>query len=65
MELNCKKCGSPLEWADTIRNFGGIQEGYIIERQVWCCEQCKIDYIVEQRAEFLENDVNIIYFEEA
>lgn len=62
---HCKKCGKELEWADTIDHEGGIQEGYIIERQIWTCEDCDISYVIEQRADFQKQDVSTIYFEES
>lgn len=59
-DFNCKNCGHPLDWTDTVDTEGGIQEGYIIERQVWHCHCCNKDYAIEQRADFTENDVDII-----
>lgn len=64
METKCKHCHNELEWEDTFDTEGGIQEGYLIERQVWTCPNCHKDYIIEQKATFLENDIDIIYFEE-
>ena len=49
-----------MEWIDTIDTEGGIQEGYIIENQVWHCLGCHKDYVIEQKVYFTENDVDII-----
>lgn len=59
-DFSCKNCGSLLEWIDTIDTEGGIQEGYIIENQVWHCPGCHKDYVIEQKVYFTENDVDII-----
>ena len=61
----CKNCGHQLDWEDTIDTEGGINEGYIIERQLWCCSNCNKNYIIEQKADIGEGDINIIYYEEA
>lgn len=45
METKCKHCHNELEWEDTFDTEGGIQEGYLIERQVWTCPNCHKDYI--------------------
>lgn len=58
-DFNCKNCGHPLDWIDTIDTEGGIQEGYIIENQVWTCHCCQKDYVITQKANFNENDVDI------
>lgn len=63
MEELCKCCGKPLEWADTYRTEGGLEEGYIIENQIWTCEQCNKDYIITKQGYI--KDVDIIAFEEA
>ena len=62
-ELLCKHCGNPLEHCDTVDVDGDISEGYIIERQYWCCENCQKDYCIEIRGEIKES--KIIYFEES
>lgn len=59
-DFNCKNCGSSLEWVDTIDTEGGIQEGYIIENQIWHCPSCHKDYVIEQKAYFTEDDVDIV-----
>lgn len=64
-DFNCRNCGHPLDHEDTMDTEGGINEGYIIERQLWCCPNCQKDYIIEQRADIGEGDVDIIYCEEA
>lgn len=64
-DFNCKNCGKPLEWADTFRSEGGIQEGYLIEHQVWTCEHCQKDWVITQQANFNENDVDITDFQES
>ena len=64
-DFRCKKCGELLEWVDTFDTEGGIQEGYIIENQVWHCNKCNQDFTITQRAEIGENDVDITYFEES
>ena len=61
----CKNCGHQLDWEDTIDIEGGINEGYIIERQIWGCEKCDTSYVVEKRAYIKENDIDIIYFRES
>ena len=64
-ELKCKKCNGELEYYDTIDHEGGLDEGYIIERQVWGCEKCDTSYVVEKRADIKESDIDIIYFRES
>ncbi len=64
-DFNCKNCGHPLDHEDTMNTDGGINEGYIIERQLWCCSNCNKDYIIEQKIDISENDVDIIYYKEA
>lgn len=64
-DFNCKKCGSPLDCVDVMDTEGGINEGYIIERQNWICEHCGTDYIITQRADIGEGDVDITDFEES
>lgn len=58
----CKHCQSDLEWEDTFRHEGGIQEGYLIEHQIWTCPNCQKDYIINKRVDFDES--KIIYMEE-
>lgn len=65
MEIKCKKCGSPLEFDDCYDTDGGLDDGYIIERQLWCCSNCNKNYIIEQKADIGEGDIDIIYYEEA
>ena len=64
-ELRCKKCNEVLEHYDTIDHNGGIDEGYLVERQIWGCKKCNTDYMIEKRAEIKESDIDIIYFEES
>lgn len=64
-DFNCKKCGQPLDHEDTMDTEGGINEGYIIERQLWCCSHCHKDYVITQRADINEGDVDITNFQEA
>lgn len=64
-DFNCKNCGHPLDWADIVDTEGGINEGYIIERQVWVCHCCNKSYVIEQRADIGEGDVDITNFEES
>ena len=64
-DFNCRKCGHPLDWVDTIDTEGGINEGYIIERQEWVCHCCNQSYIIEQRADIGEGDVDITDFQES
>ena len=64
-DFNCRECGQPLEWEDTMDTSGGINEGYISERQLWTCNHCQKDYIIEQKVCLTDNDVDIIDFEEA
>lgn len=59
----CKHCGDPLEWVDTYDVSGGLSDGYLVERQLWSCHRCDIDYIIEQTCELCKPQV--IYFEEA
>lgn len=65
MEELCKYCGKLLDQTDTIDREGGINEGYIIERQLWTCEHCQKDYIIEKQIYIKDEDVDIINFEEA
>lgn len=64
-DFNCKSCGQPLDCVDTIDTEGGINEGYIIERQEWVCEHCQKSYVITQRADIGEGDVDITDFEES
>ena len=59
-DLKCPKCKSQLDWLDTIDSEGGIKEGYSIETSVWECSKCNQEYVVQERAEFVNN--KIIYF---
>lgn len=63
-EESCKKCGRPLIWEDTIDHSGGIDDGYLLEHQLWSCDHCKIDYIIDKKVEFVAKG-KIVYFEEA
>ena len=49
MELRCKKCGGNLIKEDTMDTYGGIDEDYYIEHQLYSCEKCGIDYIIDKR----------------
>lgn len=64
-DFNCKNCGNPLDCEDVMDTEGGINEGYIIERQLWVCSNCHKDYVITQRADIGEGDVDITDFEEA
>ena len=64
-DFNCNNCGHSLEWEDTIDIEGGIQEGYIVESQTWYCPYCHKNYVIEQKAYFTENDIDIIGINEA
>lgn len=64
-DFNCKNCGQPLEWVDTVDTEGGINEGYIIEHQAWTCPNCQKDYAITQQANFNESDVDITEITEA
>ena len=64
IELKCKKCNSPLEHYDTIDTDGGLEDDFYVERQIWGCDKCSLDYVVEKQIKFNPKDVNIIYFEE-
>ena len=63
MKELCKCCGKPLEWAETYETEVGFEKGYIIEKQIWSCEHCNKDYIIEKQGYI--KDVDIITFEEA
>ena len=65
MELRCKKCGGNLIKEDTMDTYGGIDEDYYIEHQLYSCEKCGIDYIVDKRIDIQESDIEITYFKEA
>lgn len=54
--LTCKKCGKNLIQEDIIDKSGGIDEGYVLEQQLWSCECCEIDYIVYARADLKNID---------
>ena len=59
----CKHCGNPLEYYDTLDTSGGLEDSYYMEHQIWTCESCQIDYIIDQVAELTNR--KITYFEEA
>lgn len=59
----CKQCGKSLYWEDTYRIEGGIEEGYLIENQIWVCENCQKEYTIIKQGYF--HNVDIINFEEA
>lgn len=65
MELKCKKCGGNLIHEDTVDTFGGLEEDYYIEQQLYSCEKCKTEYIIDKRIDVQESDIKITYFEEA
>ena len=65
MELKCKKCGGNLIHEDTVDTFGGLEEDYYIEQQLYSCEKCKTEYIIDKRIDVQESDIEITYFEEA
>ena len=59
-DLKCPECKSQLNWLDTTDSEGGIREGYLIETSVWECPKCNQDYVIQEKAEFVNN--KIIYF---
>lgn len=63
MLYHCKKCNKPLEWVDTFRTSGSIEDGYLQETKAYTCENCNTDYIIEEKATF-EKNIQIVYFEE-
>ena len=62
-ELLCKCCGNKITHEDTLDTYGCIEDGYIQEHQIWSCEKCKIDYVVDIYAKIIEP--KITYFEES
>ena len=44
-DIKCPKCKATLEWVDTFRTYGGIQDDYYMEASAWECPQCKKEYI--------------------
>lgn len=65
MNKICKVCGRDLDWEDTLDCCGGLLEGYVVERQLWSCEHCGRDYIIELQISVKPEDIEQIYFEEA
>ena len=63
-ELKCKKCGNPLKYADTTHCYGGINDNYYVEQQVWKCNQCKAGYIIHKTLQFNDEDVHITHMRE-
>lgn len=59
----CKHCGNPLEWEDTYSISGGLLVERLIERQLWTCLHCDIDYMIDQECELCKPQV--VFFEEA
>lgn len=59
-EEKCKYCHNDLEWEDVFRIEGGIQEGYLIEHQVWICHKCNKDYIITKRVDFDNEEITDI-----
>lgn len=64
-DFSCKNCGCQLDCVDTLDTEGGINEGYIIERQEWVCPECNKSYVITQRADIGEGDIDITDFEES
>lgn len=40
-----------MEWCDTFRTSGGIEEGYYIEFSAWECPHCQKEYVVTKEAD--------------
>lgn len=59
----CKQCGNPLQYEDTMDTEGSLEDGWFVERQLWSCEHCQVDYIIEQKGYF--TGVQTLYFEKA
>lgn len=59
----CKQCKKELYHEDTLDKSGSIRDGFIEEHQVWSCEYCQKDYIIDLYAEI--NDFKVANFEEA
>lgn len=66
MKLKCKKCGNPLSLEDVYDSDGGLDEGYIIEKRLYCCDKCETDYTVGINVPVPEpQEDNIIWFQES
>lgn len=55
--LECKKCGGRLNWEDTVNFEGGILEGYLLEEQIYICENCNTNYNIQARVNFRNNEI--------
>lgn len=58
-EIKCRNCDTILEWDDTIKIEGGIDEGYIIEAQLYHCENCGKECKAIIRAPIDDNNINV------
>lgn len=65
MELKCKKCGCILDLEDIYDNDGGLDDGYIMEKRSYTCDNCKTEWLVGINVPVPQpTEKNIIWFKE-
>lgn len=63
-KIKCLKCKKDLEWYDTIDVEGSLSEGYLVEVQLYHCENCNKDYRATVSAPVKNSDLTIELEEE-
>lgn len=56
----CKRCGKELYLEDVFDEDGCLTSGYIVENQLWHCDNCDIEFIVTQQLNFKPEDIETL-----
>ena len=60
LTLQCPQCKTPMDWEDTFRTYGGLEDEYYAEHQLWSCPNCNKDYAVLQKGKIINIEIENI-----